>query len=334
MKYISVFEDFKYFDWSILDEEIEDMILNLKEDGEKVSKLIPIEPLSLSILDELCMDSKYESYIRVYVSNISTISSKEVLKYAERVCRYLSCKKDLRVISTLLSTSGCLIFGGPKIIYYMDRILKFENRDHECDVLEIDNRDELIYKKYSILKDNGYDLLTKPSLNGFRVELCIFNNKRQMYGDKLIVFSFLRSPYISEKIEYIVNIETFPKSETMSRIELLNIDRFSVDIYDESNPVEFYRILIENSIRLLGLEKIALISDILSILSVQNDYFNIDDIENSKDQVVLYTINKKININIDDKLNIYIGDKSERNKTTLDELVHDIYLKLTNRNES
>lgn len=329
-KYIKIFEDFNNFDWKNLDEEVEDMVITLKENGENITDLKPFHPSN--ILADLCISDQYSDIVRTYRSNPGTIHNKELLNYSNRICRYLSGKKDLKVIP--LSTSGynSLVFGDPKTIYYIDKVYKLENRyDDGYDLDPTDISDDSLQNKMSLLYENGYNFTVKSggySIDGFTVNVYQYSSTVP-----IIVFSFVRDPnIISDQIDYSVDIETFPKSNSINRkIKLLNASKLSVDIYDNSNPKEFYEILISMSISFLGIKKIILINDILDRLN-QNDFFTIDEVESHKDTIVVSTSDKDIVVNIDDDLNIYIGDKIDKNKTELEDLVYDIFLKLTDKN--
>jgi hypothetical protein len=179
--------------------------------------------------------------------------------------------------------------------------------------------------------------------------------------NKILVFKFDRGNDIGENMKYNVDIyfdtisprnKIIPLPQLISKSEsnFTRVERFTMefDVYDKEKTSEnFFKILIDKTIQFFKIEKMNLLNKISSLLEETNEFFTSVEIDvylESREntqlgivQFVIYDIDfdddKIFTIYVDDNLNMYINSIKEENKTSLEELIHDIYLEMPEKNK-
>lgn len=196
-------------------------------------------------------------------------------------------------------------------------------------------------------------IINQSSFNGFFVHTTDIDKNR------ILVFKFDRGDNIGETMKYSVDIyfdrmaprhKNTPLPQLISKCEsnFPRVERFNIefDVYDkEDTTMKFFKILIDKTIQFFKIEKLNLLNRISNLLSETNEFFRSVEIdvylESREDpqlgivQFVIYDIelddDKIFTVYVDDNLNIYINSIKEEDRTSLEELIHDVYLKLTEK---
>ena len=198
-------------------------------------------------------------------------------------------------------------------------------------------------------------IIPGSSFNGF------FVYTTDIDKNKILVFKFDRGNDIGENMKYNVDIyfdtisprnKIIPLPQLISKSEsnFTRVERFTMefDVYDKEKTSEnFFKILIDKTIQFFKIEKMNLLNKISSLLEETNEFFTAVEIDvylESREntqlgivQFVIYDIDfdddKIFTIYVDDNLNMYINSIKEENKTSLEELIHDIYLEMPEKNK-
>jgi len=196
-------------------------------------------------------------------------------------------------------------------------------------------------------------LIPGSSFNGF------FVYTTDIDKNKILVFKFDRGNDIGENMKYNVDIyfdmisprnKIIPLPQLISKSEsnFTRVERFTMefDVCDkEDTTMKFFKILIDKTIQFFKIEKLNLLNKIASLLEETNEFFRAVEIdvylesrENPQLGIVQFVIydkdfddDKIFTVYVDDNLNIYINTIKEENKTSLEELIYDVYLKLTEK---
>lgn len=323
------------------------------------------------ILNRLLIGNQYFKQLIILQSSKSIYAT--AIKKLRRMCSYLSSKYNIKLdviyIFDFYIISSESLTSILDWIYYFEYI---ESKSIFCkiqDPYSENDRLKPIYDKWIMLSDMGFlfNLMGSSqesswssgrSFNGFFVYVA--NGDK----NKILVFRFDRGDIIDEDMKYKVDIYfdtissthknlPLPKLILKSESNFTKVENFNTtfNVYDtEGSDEKFYKILIDKTIELFKIEKLNLLNKVSNILEDVNEYFIADEInvyledisygvKVPKLGVVQFVImsdnfdDKIFKIYVDDDLNMYINSIKEENKTSLEELIHDIYLVLVEKDK-
>lgn len=314
----------------------------------------------LAIIEQLSIDDIYMS--QMITIDGSRIIYKQAIKGLKRLCSYLSNKHNIEL--DVIYIFDTYVISNKKLTSIMDWIFFFEFRYSEprfntFDASILTDYESLstLYNKWNMLGEMNFlfRYMTSSYKNSWQSTI-LFNGLFIYTSDekRILIFKFNRGNNIGENMKYNVDIyfdtvSTEQKSKPLpqmigkcdfKKVENINL---SFDVYDkESTTEKIYKLLVEKTIHYFQIEKIKLLYKIHDVLRENNDFFSIEELNvwQSDPGVVQFVVDGKefdddeiFTIYVDSKLNMYINSIKEENKTSIEELVHDIYLRLTEKNK-
>jgi hypothetical protein len=288
-----------------------------------ISNLLEIDNFSNDFYT-LSLNRYYENH-KVVNNNIS------------RLCKYLSSRYDKQITYDIIGHK--YIIGYREVIDILAWLYdnEFRNDDIDFNYLMYDmDEDSIFFKKYQTLLDFGVTFgssILSGGYSGFSISVK-YNNENLGYLFKRVK--------IGEDIEYNLEIFTYPGTKRSHRLNLES-SKLTFNIYDKDFPEKICEIVIGRSIKYFKIDKLILIDKIVGILSEENDFFNPIDIDIRKG-LMEFLVKKdddfaRFRISIEDNLDMYVKQlypfqisSREQDKTSVDELIHDVYLKLTQKN--
>lgn len=344
--------------------EISEFVPNTQDYYNTNLRLRLNDSLKKLIVEQLSINDTYMDQMITLDGSVTIYKS--AIKRLKRMCAYLSNKHNIELdVIYILDT---YVISNKKIISILDWIFFFEFRysktvfsTFDGSALEDYNSLSPLLRKWNMLSDMDFlfRFMTTSSerswviaraFNGF------FVYTTDNYKDKILVFRFDRGNTISENMTYDIDIyyDTISAANRNLPLQKLigesgsnftKIERITVtfDVNDKEDTTEkFFKILIDKTIEFFKIEKIKLLSEISGLLEDTNEFFRAEEINvylestgSPKLGVVQFVIMSKdfdddkiFTIYVDDNLNMYINSIKEENKTSLEELLHDIYLKI------
>ena len=353
MKYL---QNYKIFESRLTDvlsfddikEELDDLFITTSTELPNNQKLkFWLDGNSDSVFSELDVDSKnYEDDI--YVINIDPqklIGNKIIDNNFSRLCKYLSSRYGKEIgYGTVGEGYHCKYIIGyhdvVDMLVWIDRN-EFRNEEYNFEYLmdELDENNILCQKYINLIKFGGVDFKSIINNNGFTL---ILETPGNDYNVTVLAFEFYRDNEIKnpDVIEYKVYIRTKKgyKDQRAKNEESFNV---SFNVQDTNYVEKLGKIIIGKANKYLKIKKVEIIYEIIDKLSEQNDFFDAIDIEIYDN--IEFLVDKdddfvRFRIEITDNLEIFVRQlyphqisSREEDKTSVAELIHDVYLKLTQK---
>ena len=353
MNYLKKYKLFEsLFDMSTIDisEDLDDICLCLHEDYG-INITLTISEYSKSKLSEMFGISNrcalHMTNINLYKSSHRD-SDNRIDESIYRLCRYLSSRYNTNI--DFFQYGGNIIIGDSGLISFINFVNECEFPSENTDSVNVDgyleSDDSLPGQKYSLI--SGLNFRCIPNIN-------IFNSMTGFsiyvkYEYKVLIFEFTRTRNVDiyfENVEYDINIFLVNESDREFNKQLrlrtlissarfrmknklvettkLSCDISKVDIYFE----KLRDLLTEKTCQYFQLERNQLLIKSMDILSNQNEFFNTEEIYLDKDRNIKFEINDiEYKLIVTKDLKLYIGSIKPENETSLDELIHDIFLNL------
>lgn len=335
-----------------LKENLEDMEVSLKDNGTNIS--FNLEDTNDKILSILDINSYGNHNLISILDFYSIILLNRNISYSnfvfidnefDRLCKYLSSRYNKEIIwDRIAHTFNYYIIGSVETINFLKFIEKNELRSEEfsfeylMDGLDTNN---FLYQKYKNLLNYGIKFHEIRNNDGFSI---ILDRKGSNHDITMLVFDFNRK--ISDDIT-IINYDVLIRSKTGNQTQRAKKEEalsISFDVVG-NNDEKLAKLIIDNANKYLKINKLDLTYKVLDVLNDTNEFFQTIDVELDNCNVEFLVKRGsdfiRFRVIIDDDLNITF--RQFRNSlsfhvkpiiyvpTSVDELAHDIYLSLTQK---
>lgn len=350
MKYIKEYNHFidqDLFDqiYDDIKELINDVNLEIKDEGKRAYLYVDS---FFSLNRTIHFKEKYNEdifYLKFTTRGLG--DQRIVFNNIDRIVRFLSSKYSVDLSYGLFFNHEIAI-SKRETIDTIKFLYEFERKEDQDFYLY----DDVIQdSNYKILADeilDNYDILFLSmdgdvGLSGFRIML----KPKKEVEKYSYIYNFKRSEDLvdmKDEVEYDVDVYKIPShyntsvihgmserltKTTLTRLvggEVVDNYKFKCDIYDKEYE-HFYKLFIDNFVKNSGHEKSKLILKILNELS-GNTFFEIDEFDYNSKEIILFIEDRVIKLSVDNNLNVYL----DGSKINSDDVVEEIYLKLTDKN--